>query len=233
MSSPISCPASSYYHLHFPPYRFHDMNQCLGITRQGRRCRIQVKGQYCQHHGPVTPFESEKGKGIIYTYTLVHLLERSPKKKDWLQIKHLDSTDLKAFDPRKHILVKIGMTAGSVMNRLKQWEAKCSHKLAIVDPYRRRKSFLSSFQCLKVTEEYNYYSSESHGFICSENVFAVEQAIHRALRFKYGRGDVHCHACKEQGHGLHIEWFKIPRSDIKAVFSLMDDTVAKYTRHLR
>jgi hypothetical protein len=209
------------------------MSQCQGITKQGQRCRIKTKGKYCQHHGsfkPLTPSRGLPDRGFIYVYTLSHLLDSSPKKKEWLQIQSKGSKIFETFDPKKHILVKIGMTRGSVRKRLKQWEAQCSHKISIIDPYQRpKKSLISIFQCLTVTDYYQYYIPEQHGFQCSNKLFEVEQSIHKLVADQYGRGDVHCHGCKEQGHGLHIEWFKVSRSDLHSIFTIIDNTIGRHT----
>ncbi|CDR44436.1 CYFA0S14e02696g1_1 [Cyberlindnera fabianii] len=177
--------------------------------------------------------------GFIYVYTLVHLLEKSPKKKDWLLIKQAGKHHSTRFDPRKETLIKVGLTQGSVQNRLKQWEKQCSHKLCSVDPYAlkkkksRKRSLIALFKGLKIKNdlELKNYKTESEGFYCNGKLYEIEQCIHRWLGAKYGRGDVACHGCKTDsalGHGVHIEWFKVPRADLRAVFLFIDNLVSQY-----
>lgn len=174
----------------------------------------------------IKPAASLPDRGFIYAYTLSHLLDKSPKKKEWLQIQHLKSEKLTTFNPKKHILIKVGMTRGDVAKRLRQWQAQCSHKLVLVDPHlKHNRSLASLFQCLSMQNEYQSYITEQNGFQCPHKLFEVEQSIHRALRNKYGRGDVLCQGCKDQGRGLHVEWFKLPRDDLMSLFSLIDNTI--------
>ncbi|ODV70846.1 uncharacterized protein CYBJADRAFT_169905 [Cyberlindnera jadinii NRRL Y-1542] len=214
------------------------MNQCAGITKQGRRCRIRGTGRYCRYHDPnvrvneVAKQSRLPDKGFIYVYTLEHLLEKSPKRQEWLQIQPLNSKEFQPFNPKKHILIKVGMTRGSVEKRVRQWQVQCNHKIVIVDPYEHigSQSLVTMFKCLSVEEDYNHYNTIDKGFKCSQNLFKVEQLIHNKLRDQYGRGDVHCKSCEDQGRsGLHVEWFKIPKKSLKKVYTLIDTTIDQFT----
>lgn len=231
-------------------------SQCRGVTTKGQRCKIAVSNvtYYCHYHTnqdpaihqlaqPIKYINSarRKGhitqghqKGFIYVYTLEHLLSESPKKQDWLQVKKFSNTESdtnwKVFNPKKYILIKVGLTTGTVAQRLKQWETKCNHAVTYVDPYSTQdtRSLSSLFSKLSISKTKSTglknYDPVNHGFYASKNLGDIERTIHKTLWSLYGRGDIICHGCKSGGaHSIHIEWFKVKRENLKTVFRLIDE----------
>ncbi|KAK6465896.1 hypothetical protein DFJ63DRAFT_333299 [Scheffersomyces coipomensis] len=80
------------------------------------------------------------------------------------------------------------------------------------------------------------HSFNKDGFYCKGNVRQVEKNIHDKLHKKYGRGNFYCPGCLDESkvstknkdspfksdYNVHIEWFLIPKSDLKSVFTLID-----------
>lgn len=228
-------------------------SQCNGTTIKGQRCKIKISNgeKYCHYHQKQDNHNFKRDtyqstnlslqhartkdyqRGYIYVYTLQHLLSKSPKKQDWLQVKKLAKAEnvskWKVFDPKKHILLKIGLTTGTVTQRLKQWEAKCNHSVVYVDPYVDYSSSLGAlFSKLKISKnhhELKHYDVLNHGFFTPIHLAKIEKSIHKSLWELYGRGDIICHGCSNdtKEHGIHVEWFMVRRKDLKVVFKLIDE----------
>jgi hypothetical protein len=195
--------------------------------------------------------------GHIYVYTLKHLLSPKPQKQPWLKIRRAgdDSKDPKSFkdfDPKNHILVKVGLTQGSVLKRLQQWENKCQHQLVVVEPEKSminaklggksginedsENKLIRFFKKLKIhegtKEVLTHYRGNEYGFHTRRNLGLIEKQIHSSLRAQYGHGDVLCYGCKAKtakneysDYGIHVEWFLIPRKDISVVFKIIDSVI--------
>lgn len=121
--------------------------QCKGTTLKGQRCKIQTESGYCRYHAN----QSERGlksevpkpdsptSGYIYIYTMSELLN---SRKLWLQTRNLPNTKpshkhkWKDFDAGKspYMLVKVGMTLGTVARRLAQWQNQCHHDITVLGP---------------------------------------------------------------------------------------------------
>lgn len=226
--------------------------QCAGTTKKGQRCKIRVEDrEYCHYHvnqgikgASASGFiQRDYQRGYIYVYTLRHLVEKSPRKENWLQVKKLpkigsDVTKWKVFDPKKYILIKVGLTTGTVTQRLKQWEAKCNHSLTYLEPFvnYQSKSLSNLFSNLKLSgkSELSHYDALNHGFYTSKNLAKIEKTIHQSLWKMYGRGDIVCHGCSNdhsnRGYGIHVEWFMIKRKDLVNVFKLIDGICEVYSK---
>ncbi|CCH44692.1 hypothetical protein BN7_4260 [Wickerhamomyces ciferrii] len=182
----------------------------------------------------------EAQKGFIYVYTLQHLATPRPKKKDWLQVNKLEKSEAKerswkVFNPKKHILIKIGLTTGTVDKRLKQWESKCNHSLTYLNPYTNYEttnSLKALFKNLRIKSTgspLRFYKEEGHGFYTIKNLAKIEREIHNRLWKSFGRGDMVCHGCsQDKGYGIHIEWFMLERKNLKKCFELIDDVCSAY-----
>lgn len=241
--------------------------QCYGVTKKGQRCKISVQNgeKYCHYHvnqgtsmmkksiiKPATKVvkTSTKGytqreyqRGFIYVYTLKHLVDKSPRKEDWLQVKKLpkinsDEASWKVFNPKKYTLIKVGLTTGTVTQRLKQWEAKCNHSLIYLEPsvnYHSR-SLTNLFSSLKLSNksDLHHYDALNHGFFTERNLARIERTIHETLWKLYGKGDIVCHGCTNEnstrGHGIHVEWFMIKRKELANVFRVIDDVCEVYNK---
>lgn len=198
--------------------------------------------------------DKPRGKGYIYIYTMQNFLEppkgwtfkvknipnTSTRNKDkWIKFKSRSSP---------YILIKIGMTTQLPNIRIKQWENKCKHELVNLGPQNEHliKPYLhwwQKFLCLRIDDddtELRLSRFKKDGFYCEENVSVVENIIHQQLRKKYGKGDVYCSGCipddaliknkdKEKvplqsNYNVHVEWFLIPKQDIREVYRLIDQT---------
>lgn len=146
--------------------------------------------------------------GYIYIYTLESILES--ESGNWLKTRNLpDAKDKKkwvAFDSRKYLLVKVGMTTQTVAKRLLQWENQCSHKLVCLNPDYRVNTERSLVERMKLlalkptaqVRQYTTFQQDSNGFFVPQNVMQAEREIHSILRQKYGRGDVQCTGCVDR-----------------------------------
>lgn len=126
----------------------------LGITKEGVRCKKQLKGdaQYCHwhtwqaQHAPTRRSDpNPKAKaGFIYMYTYKEMYDAAITGQDrHLQWLHMDysiiqsqkSIPLAKWSSRDHILCKIGMTTKlKVGLRLSEWENSCKHEVIGLDP---------------------------------------------------------------------------------------------------
>lgn len=162
--------------------------------------------------------------------------EKSSKSKtvDWV------SYDYKKSD---FILLKIGMTSQSVEARLSQWEKKCNHKLAVVNPKTDKRfngNLVNYFKRLSVKDEvYNTFNGD--GFKVSHHLSQAESEVHKVLRELYGKGLVFCKGCINDqdsttksndlfinGCNIHIEWFLVPKKSLKMVYSVIDQICLRY-----
>lgn len=239
-----------------------ELVQCQGIAKSsGQKCKLRVNPsvtRFCHYHSsqktlPITSFKSSESsntnqyqKGFIYVYTLKHLIESNAKEQSWLKLQHIDikapkdklkdPKSLDNFNPKKHILIKVGLTTKTVAKRIDEWESKCKHKLVIVRPKESQtfdddseNSLIKVFKKLRVKETKNLknYIIAQDGFHSEKRLGLVEKQIHSKLRKEFGHGDMICYGCKEkQGdYGIHIEWFMIPRNEIDKVFNVIDETI--------
>ncbi|ODV59903.1 uncharacterized protein ASCRUDRAFT_71389 [Ascoidea rubescens DSM 1968] len=203
-----------------------------------------------------------ENEGFIYVYTLKHLLSPNPSKKDWVQIENSSNNNRRAnsefisnkkwesFDPKNHILLKIGLTTQSVQKRIKQWETQCKCDLIIVEPllFETSVKFINSgLKLLNLgdskanlsndPDRMNYnnfinllkfksYNNQLKGYYCPKNLYKIELLIHDTLREKYGKVNLYCENCgvraDDVDYKLHTEWFLVDRDDMKKVFKLVD-----------
>lgn len=116
-------------------------------------------------------------------------------------------------------------------------------------------SFLKKFERLTLrnlssTSAYQSFQENAHGFFVPRDVMRAEKQIHDLLKLKFGRGDVYCTGCvakaqeKEKGFSLqnlfkkrefvesdynvHVEWFPIPKRQMKEVYRIIDSVCVKY-----
>ncbi|KAH3675885.1 hypothetical protein WICMUC_002455 [Wickerhamomyces mucosus] len=162
----------------------------------------------------------------------MHLLEKSPKKQDWLHVKRMNENNWSILDPQSLILIKIGMTSKSVAKRLNEWENKCNHRLISINPYCLKKnSILSLFKKLSISHGGNDYTlktydMEGQGFFTESNLSKIEKEVHSTLWKLYGKGDIVCHGCKiGEKIGIHKEWFLVKRTNLDNIFKLIDKIV--------
>ncbi|KAI5962076.1 uncharacterized protein KGF55_003151 [Candida pseudojiufengensis] len=210
---------------------------------------IHHNKQQAQQHVPGTFSSTRPNKGYIYLYTMNNFI--NPPSNWSFKVKNIPNTSTKDkdkwinFKSRKspYILIKIGMTTQLPNIRIKQWEMKCGHDLINIGPKNenliKNKNFLERFLCLSIEdrEEINYNRFKNDGFYCEENLKLIESTIHQKLRRKYGKGDVYCSGCLQDqekikdkqspfktNYNVHIEWFLIPKSDLREVHKLIDCT---------
>lgn len=184
-----------------------------------------------------SPSPSKIKPGYIYVYTLTSLMNGT---KNSLSVRNLPGTSRfkkdkwSDFDARKlkYILIKVGMTTGSVSGRLSQWELQCRHQLTCLVPGTKIKmSLLESIRKLSLSSpSYKSFDKHGTGFYCSKAVQQAETQIHTLLHRKYGSGDVFCSGCAKTGsnYSIHVEWFLIPKSDLNTVFGIIDSVCKCY-----
>ncbi|CDK25550.1 unnamed protein product [Kuraishia capsulata CBS 1993] len=208
--------------------------QCAGITTKGVRCKLRTTETYCKHHiYQGKPHQQPpQQKGLIYVFTLSHLLLEKPPKTNWLRInkggydiKQTSSYDV--FNPRRCLLIKVGFTTQTIPTRLKQWSSKCRQDFKLLLPntkhivISRRDRLSDLFSGLSLEPVYHRYDPAEYGFVCSKNVISVESAIHKYLHSKYGKGNLYCQGCSNDVK-IHTEWFLIPRKEMNNVFKDID-----------
>ncbi|CAI5759637.1 unnamed protein product [Candida verbasci] len=168
-----------------------------------------------------------------------------PPHKNWsIQVKNLPDAKIRdkwlQFNNKSpYILVKIGMTTRFPDQRIKEWENKCNHKLINVGPRNKRfiykQNFLERLSCLSIQDNYERYRDD--GFFVNKNLKLVESSIHKALKDKYGKGDVYCSGCLvdksvapkkdspfNTSYNVHTEWFLILKKEIEQVYNIIDST---------
>ncbi|KAI5952042.1 hypothetical protein CANMA_005121 [Candida margitis] len=176
-----------------------------------------------------------------WTFKVKNIPNTSTRNRDkWINFKSRSSP---------YILVKIGMTTQLPNVRIKQWENKCKHELVNLGPQnehliKSRLHWWQKFLCLSIDDdgdtEMRLSRFKKDGFYCEENVNTVESMIHQQMRKKYGKGDVYCSGCisdealtrnknKEKvplqnNYNVHVEWFLIPKQDLRDVYRLIDQT---------
>ncbi|ABN65949.2 predicted protein [Scheffersomyces stipitis CBS 6054] len=230
--------------------------QCKGTTLKGQRCKIQTESGYCRYHAN----QSERGlksevpkpdsptSGYIYIYTMSELLN---SRKSWLQTRNLPNTKpshkhkWKDFDAGKspYMLVKVGMTSGTVARRLAQWQNQCHHDITVLGPATEEIVELK-FKSAAIASRFNspkpYSTFRNNGFFCGRNLKSAESEIHRLLRAKYGNGDILCTGCAtpdsrkpnkdvpfRSEYNIHVEWFLVPKSDLEYVYSVINSVCLK------
>ncbi|KAG5418810.1 hypothetical protein I9W82_003528 [Candida metapsilosis] len=176
-----------------------------------------------------------------WTFKVKNIPNTSTRNKDkWIKFKSRSSP---------YILIKVGMTTQLPNVRIKQWENKCKHELVNLGPHnehlvKHRLHWWQKFLCLSIDDDddtgMRLSRFKKDGFYCEENVSVVESMIHKQLRKKYGKGDVYCSGCvpddeliknkhKEKvplqnNYNVHVEWFLIPKEDLRDVYRLIDQT---------
>lgn len=197
--------------------------------------RLSFTPHSTPHSRPPSPSKSRPG--YIYVYTLTSLLDGTSKS---VLVKNIPGTSsrnqnkLTAFNARKlkYMLIKVGMTTGTVANRLHQWELQCGHRLTCLEPGTKpKKSLLDALSLLSLkTPSYKTFDKSETGFWCSRSVLQAETHIHALLRAKYGKGEVQCGGCKKAGveNGIHVEWFLIPKLELQAAFAVIDTVCRSY-----
>lgn len=223
--------------------------QCKGITKKGERCKLNTTDGFCHYHSPLkknnlvppishspsrSPSPTKTKPGFIYVYTLTSLLNGTNNS---LSVQNLPGTKRdkwSAFDARKlkYMFIKVGMTTGTVLGRLSQWERQCNHKLTCLVPGAKiKKSLVESFRNLSLSRpSYKTFKRQSDGFWCSKSVQQAETQIHTLLHQKYGRGNMRCLGCAKSGshYSIHVEWFLVPKTDLASVFSVIDSVCRWY-----
>lgn len=159
----------------------------------------------------------------------------------------------------EYMFVKVGMTTKTVEVRLQQWEKMCNHKLVCLHPgcEGQEQSLVAKLKRLSLSrrhDKYDYrtFQMSDKGFYAARNVWLAEQEIHALLKKRYGGGPVYCQGCIEQakeekkGHRIlqffrrkedlpgkeykvHVEWFPIPKTEIREVFKIVDSVCMRYT----
>lgn len=210
------------------------MNQCLGVTVKGQRCKVKTSEQFCHYHtkqGELinNPEWSNSTKipeksGFIYIYTLNKFFG---KDTGWFKAHNLpDHKDYK-FSKSSYVFLKIGMTTQTISTRIKQWENKCKHEIYLVNPdtdkILRKTKLTDLFKRLKIS---HYHTFKDGGFY-SQNLASAEKEIHQKLHRLYGKGIIYCKNCGEDKYNIHIEWFLIPKKHLQQVYKLIDDICYK------
>lgn len=254
------------------------MAQCKGFTLKGQPCKIRVaNGDYCHYHDPQSshkpshkqkpdpktasniytlsfkPQEKVPRNESIYMYTFNHMAVKHPRRENWILVGG------KPFNPKNHILVKIGRTSQKVSTRLEQWSLQCKHDIRLLDHLLvlniSPSSLHSLFSSLTISDtprltpsrivttmgtkyklkdnDWKAYNEINQSFECGFGSAAAEKAIHQALRQKYGTVLVDCERCRENGKGAHKEWFILPRDRVAKVFILVDEICGRYKTETR
>uniref|UniRef100_A0A0L0NPL1 DUF1766-domain-containing protein n=1 Tax=Candidozyma auris TaxID=498019 RepID=A0A0L0NPL1_CANAR len=158
-----------------------------------------------------------------------------------------------------YMFVKVGMTTKTVDLRLLQWEKQCNHKLVCLHPgYEgQEQSLVEKLKRLSITRRrydkhsYSTFQVSDKGFYAARNVWLAEQEIHALLKKRYGGGPVYCQGCVESAHEgklhrflqffrrkedllsanykVHVEWFPIPKKELREVFRIVDSVCMRYT----
>ncbi len=175
--------------------------------------------------------------GYIYCYTLSHLVAPSPEKVPWLNVasgprtpslskNDKENYDWEHFDPKKQIMIKVGVTTNHISKRLQQWKSQCSHDLTqlypdddIIETVINSRIGTSIYTIDKlfnkltlggsngriiseltgVKNKFNFFDSYDNierGFRCDQ-AYKAEQSIHQKLGDSYGSGNVLCEACSK------------------------------------
>lgn len=162
------------------------------------------------------------------------------------------------FSPKQleYMFVKVGMTTKTVDLRLLQWEKQCNHKLVCLHPGSGEKlatSLVERLKRLSIRKDkfpYASFQPSDKGFYAAKSVYLAEQEIHALLKKRYGGGTVYCQGCidkaKEEQKGsrllkffkrkeaslneykVHVEWFPIPKSQLREVYRLVDSVCMRY-----
>ena len=123
-------------------------------------------------------------------------------------------------------LIKVGMTTSTITGRLHEWEGQCKTSVTCLQPFIAYFSVGSSLierfkQSLTIGNLYDNY--RDNGFYCTGLVRSAEKEIHRRLHEQYGVGDLVCPKCSQNGKPRkHKEWFMVPKTDLRQVFSVID-----------
>ncbi|KAH3677856.1 hypothetical protein OGATHE_000510 [Ogataea polymorpha] len=174
------------------------MQRCLGTTAKGERCKIVLKQEaYCKYHRNHKADPNGKA-GYVYIFTLRHLIDGSPKKQTWLRQagpnpeNQINFAQTSVFDPKRHILIKVGYTTQRVRRRLSQWRERCKQDFQLLTPQTvdrvlssnrdKLADFMERFKSLSL-RSYNNYDSNEQAFKAS-NAFRSEQQVHAQLRIQ-------------------------------------------------
>ncbi|KAF3993592.1 hypothetical protein FT663_00262 [Candidozyma haemuli var. vulneris] len=99
---------------------------------------------------------------------------------------------------------------------------------------------------------YHTFNLSDKGFYAARNVWSAEQEIHALLKKRYGGGPVYCQGCVEKAqednklrrvshffrrkedlssedYKVHVEWFPIPKTELREVFKIIDNVCMRYT----
>ncbi|PSK40452.1 hypothetical protein C7M61_000092 [Candidozyma pseudohaemuli] len=217
---------------------------------------LPVKSRSPQKRGPGKDVIHKPG--FIYIFTLASLMTRDggdffktrnlelEKKGQWVN-----------FSPKRleYMFVKVGMTTKTVDLRLLQWEKQCNHKLVCLHPGSEGKdlTLVEKLKRLSIRKDkypYHTFQPSDKGFYAGRSVWQAEQEIHGFLKQRYGGGTVYCQGCidkaKEEEKGsrllkffkrkeetlseykVHVEWFPIPKSELREVFRIVDTVCMRY-----
>ncbi|KAG7856578.1 hypothetical protein KL919_004108 [Ogataea angusta] len=215
------------------------MKRCLGTTAKGERCKIVLKHEaYCKYHRNQQAGPNGKA-GYVYIFTLKHLIEFSPKKQTWLRQadpnseNQINFAQTSAFDPKRHILIKVGYTTQRVRRRLSQWRERCKQDFQLITPETidrvvssNRDKLADLMERLKSLSlcSYKKYDYNEQAFKAS-NAFRSEQLVHAQLGSLFGSGRLYCDGCKTANSGVHKEWFLVPRKDVRNIMRMIDRLV--------
>lgn len=107
-----------------------------------------------------------------------------------------------------------------------------------------------SLKSKSTASEYQSFQEHAHGFFVPRDVLRAEKQIHDLLKLKFGRGDVYCTGCaakaqekeknfslqnlfkkkdfRESDYNVHVEWFPIPKKQMKELYRIIDSVCLKY-----
>ncbi|KAG7882628.1 hypothetical protein KL938_003051 [Ogataea parapolymorpha] len=215
------------------------MQRCLGTTAKGERCKIVLKREeYCKYHRNQEADLNGKA-GYVYIFTLRHLIDGSPKKQTWLRQagpnpeNQINFAHTSVFDPKRHILIKVGYTTQRVRRRLSQWRERCKQDFELLTPQTvdrvlssnrdKLADLMERFKSLSL-RSYKKYDFNEQAFKAL-NAFRSEQQVHAQLRSLFGSGRLYCDGCKTANSGVHKEWFLVPRKDVRNIMRMIDRLV--------
>ncbi|KAG7739031.1 hypothetical protein KL912_002729 [Ogataea haglerorum] len=215
------------------------MKRCLGTTAKGERCKIILKQEaYCKYHINQGAGPNDKA-GYVYIFTLKHLIEGSPKKQTWLRQadpnpeNQINFEHTSVFDPKRHILIKVGYTTQRVRRRLSQWRERCKQDFQLLTPQTldrvvssnrdKLADLMERLSCLSL-RSYKKYDFNEQAFKAL-NAFGSEQQVHAQLRSLFGSGRLYCDGCKSANSGVHKEWFLVPRKKVRNIMRMIDRLV--------
>ncbi|CAH6720389.1 hypothetical protein CLIB1444_03S10814 [[Candida] jaroonii] len=221
------------------------MNQCLGITTKGQRCKIRSNDKFCHYHvqqdmGMINKHvastegsnivDKKPSSGFIYIYTLHKFFG---KETNWFKAHNLpDHKDEYKFSKSSYIFLKVGMTTQTISTRIKQWENKCKHQIYLVNPETdkilRKTKLTDLFKRLRIS----HYETFKDGGFYSHNLALAEKEIHQKLHKLYGKGIIYCKNCGEDKYNIHVEWFLIPKKHLQTIYKLIDEICWKYTKQV-